>query len=90
MTNEAAGCPTLGTTDSEKNAAVQQVVSADIETAMKPVNVEDNAFIPVGGLTMSEEEKKLVSPPRIHNNAFLCILPPRSPCITTPPLDIIY
>lgn len=45
----------------EKPAAVQHVVSADIETAIKPVNVEDAAFIPVGGLTMSEEERKLVS-----------------------------
>lgn len=68
MTNEsiqAAGSPTLGAgAADEKPHAVQHVVSADVEPAMKPVNVADNAFIPVGGLTMSEEEKKLVSLPR--------------------------
>ncbi|CAK7212690.1 hypothetical protein SBRCBS47491_001552 [Sporothrix bragantina] len=62
MANEsiqAAGSPIVGTSD-EKPPAVQHVVSAtDVETAMKPVNFEDAAFIPVGGLTMSEEERKL-------------------------------
>lgn len=65
MTNESiqpASSPTLGAANiDEKPTAVQHVVSADIETAVKPVNVEDAAFIPVGGLSMNEEEKKLVS-----------------------------
>jgi hypothetical protein len=39
---------------------VIHVVSADIETAVKPVNVAGNAFIPADGLTMAEEERKLV------------------------------
>ncbi|KAH8653886.1 major facilitator superfamily transporter [Xylariales sp. PMI_506] len=55
------------TTDAEPHA------EKDVESAIKPTNINDAAFIPVGGLSMTEEERKLDS--RLNRKFDWLILP---------------